>query len=71
MNIDYWRLFLLALGILAVVIVWRWFAEAGNDVIGIFPSSRNGARYNLAAGIMCVIGVWGLIRLLRNGRNQG
>lgn len=71
MNIDYWRLFLLALGILAVVIVWRWFADAGNAFTGIFPSSRNTPRYNLAAGIMCAIGVWGLIRLIRNGRNRG
>ena len=71
MSIDYWRLFLLVLVILAGVIVWRWFADAGSAFTGIFPSARNPSRYNLAAGIMCAIGVWGLFRLIRNGRNQG
>ncbi len=70
MNIDYWRLFLLALAVLAALIVLRWFADAGNAFAGIFPSARNLSRYNLAAGIMCAIGVWGLVRLLRGGSRQ-
>ena len=71
MNVNYWRLFLVALAILAVLIVHRWFADAGNALAGIFPSARNSSRYNIAAGLMCVIGLWGLVRLIRNGRNQG
>lgn len=70
MNIDYWRLFLLALGILAVVIVWRWVTDTGSAFAGIFPSSHSSPGYNMAAGIMCAIGVWGLVRLLRGGSRQ-
>ena len=66
MNI-YWRLFLLVLAILAGLIVYRWFADAGSVLSGILPSARNSPRYNLAAGLMCAIGVWGLIRLPGSG----
>lgn len=71
MNINYWRLFLLALAILAGLIVCRWFADAGSAFTSIFPSSHNTSRYNLAAGIMCGISMWGLVRLIRNGSHQG
>lgn len=71
MQVNYWRLFLVALAIMAVVIVYRWGADAGGAVAGILPSARNSSRYNIAAGLMCVIGLWGVVRLIRNGRNQG
>ena len=71
MNINYWRLFLLALGVLVVLILWRWFADAGDALTGIFPSGRHSARYNMAAGTMIAIGGWGLVRLIRNGRDPG
>ena len=71
MNIDYWRLFLLALALLAVMIVFRWFSDAWNAFASVLPSSNNSPRYNLAAGVMCLIGGWGVIRLLRGGSHQG
>jgi len=66
MNIDFWRIFLVALVILAGMIVWHWVSDAGIAAAGILPSSGNSPRYNLAAGIMCAIGIWGLFRLLRS-----
>ncbi len=70
MKIDYWRLFLLALAILAGMIVYRWFAHAGSAFSGILPSSHNNPRYNTAAWVMFGLGVWGLVRVLRPKRHR-
>jgi len=67
MNNIYWRLLLLALIILAVMIVYHWCADASTSLGGILPSRSNSPQYNLASGIICAIGVWGLVRLLHKG----
>ena len=69
--IKYWNLFLLGLAILAGVIVWHWVTDAATACRHLLPSAGNTSKYNAAAWAMLGLGVWGLLRLLKQQPRGG
>ena len=65
MKINYWRLFIAGLALLAALILLRWIHDAAGGILDLLPSRAHAPNYNMAAVGMLAITTWDIVRLLK------
>ena len=65
MSLNYLSIFKWAVVLLLIMVVLEWLPTNVPSIADVLPSGRHSAEYNRFAWIMMLLGVAGLLRLLR------